>query len=304
VAGQPENGDSVVDIVVATRNRSDDLRKLLPTVLAQDLRAFRLILVDQSQDPGPNAEMVRSFGDDRIDYVVQEGKGKCRALNLGLQRATAPLLAFTDDDCTLPPDWLTQALASFSRNEEAGIAFGSVIGADHDPKDWFIPAIRMDSFLRYRGPVFRSLGLIGMGANMFVRRSVFDKIGLFDEDLGPGGPLLTGEECELSYRALKHGLEVVREPALSVTHGGARPVSGDVARQLVNMGFFAFGAGYGKHIRAGDARALAIMAHETAWVTASIARAIVTGSRPFHLRRLGLLWKGVAAGFRHGAAIR
>jgi GT2 family glycosyltransferase len=303
VAGQPENAESVIDIVVATRNRPDDLRKFIPTVLAQELRAFRLIIIDQSQDPTPNAEMVRSFGDDRFVYLVQDGKGKSRALNLGLSRAAAPLLAFTDDDCTLPTDWLSQAVACFARNEEAGIAFGSVIAADHDPKDWFIPAILIDSFLRYRGPVSRSLGLIGMGANMFVRRRVFDKIGLFDEDLGPGGPLLTGEECELTYRALKHGLEVVREPALSVTHWGARPVSGDVARQLVNMGFFAVGAGYGKHIRAGDARALAIMAHETAWVTALIARAIVTGSRPLHLRRLGLLWKGVAAGFRHGAAL-
>ena len=94
-----------------------------------------------------------------------------------------------------------------------------------------------------------------MGANMFVRRRVFDQIGCFDEDLGPGGVLLTGEECELTYRALKHGLEVVCDPLLTLTHWGARPVAGDVAKQLVNMGFYAVGAGYGKHIAGGDPRA-------------------------------------------------
>jgi len=102
-----------------------------------------------------------------------------------------------------------------------------------------------------------------MGANMFVRRTVFDQIGGFDEDLGPGGTLLTGEECELTYRALQHSVEVVREPGLTVTHWGARPVSGDVAKELVNSGFFAVGAGYGKHIRSGDGKALTIMMHET-----------------------------------------
>jgi glycosyltransferase involved in cell wall biosynthesis len=298
--GNHANGDTAIDIVVATRNRPSDLKRFIPTVLDQDHRNFRLIIIDQSQDPKPNAELVQSFKDDRLVYLVQGGKGKSRALNLGLSRATAPILAFTDDDCTLPTNWLSQALACFSRNERAGIAFGNVIAAQHDEREWFIPAIEIDSFRSFKGPLSRSHGLIGMGANMFARKRVFDQIGLFDEDLGPGGPLLTGEECELTYRALQHGLEVVREPSLSVTHWGARPVSGDIAKELVNSGFFAVGAGYGKHIRAGDKKALAIMIHETAWVSALIARAIVTNTRPFHIRRLGYLWRGVAVGFRYG----
>src|SRR5690349_15439545 len=123
---------SAIDIVVATRNRPDDLRKFIPTALSQDHRDFRLIIIDQSQDASIDSQMVSSFHDDRILFLVQDGKGKSRALNLGLSRATAPILAFTDDDCTLPVDWLTQALACFERNETAGIAFGSVIAAEHD----------------------------------------------------------------------------------------------------------------------------------------------------------------------------
>ena len=107
---------------------------------------------------------------------------------------------------------------------------------------------------------------IGLGANMAVRRDAFAQIGLFDEDLGPGGRLITGEECELALRALSAGIDVVRDPSFNVLHWGARPVAGGAARDLVNFGFFALGAGYGKHLRGGDWRAAAVVGHETAVV--------------------------------------
>lgn len=296
---------SPIDVVVATRNRPDDLSKFIPTLLAQQHGDFRLLLIDQSDDPGPNHDSVSSFRDDRIVHVVQREKGKSKALNLALGRVTAPLLAFTDDDCTLPEDWLSRALDCFSAHPRAGIAFGSVLPAPHDPESVYIPSLEFDCFRSLRRFNPRSDGiLIGMGANMFIRREALQRIGSFDEDLGPGGPLFTGEECELTYRAIKHGLEVLCDPSLKVVHWGARPISGDVARQLVNTGFFAIGAGYGKHIRSGDLGAAAIVVQESAHVASLIANAVVKRQRPLHVRRLAMLWKGAVLGFWSGPAVR
>ena len=174
--------------------------------------------------------MVRDFGDDRIRLPRsrrQREKPSPQPRALASHRA-APRVHRRRLHPAAPTGSRRRSRVS-RETKQAGIAFGSVIAADHDPKEWFIPAIRMEPFERYRGPVIRSLGLIGMGANMFVRQARVRQDWSLRRGSGPGGPLLTGEECELTYRALKHGLEVVREPALTVTHWGARPVSGDVA---------------------------------------------------------------------------
>jgi glycosyltransferase involved in cell wall biosynthesis len=288
-----------MDIIVATRNRHQDLEKFVPTVLAQRDANFRLIVVDQSDDPEPNLEKLRSLADPRIVHVIQRAKGKSKALNLGLNHATQPLLAFTDDDCTLPADWLKRGAESFDTHPDAGIVFGSVVAAEHDWQRFFVPSLDITELRVVRGRPFRPLGPVGMGANMFVRRSVFERIGRFDEDLGPGGPLFTGEESELTYRALRHGIEVVREPALSVKHWGMRPYSGAAARKLIREAYYASGAGHGKHLRDGDLSAATILIYETAQLACATARAVVTGARP-PMVRLGLLWKGAVAGFSRG----
>jgi glycosyltransferase involved in cell wall biosynthesis len=293
-------GRTLVDIIVPTRDRPEDLRRLIPTVLAQSHGNFRMTVVDQSIDPSPNQAAVAEVRDERIQHVVHTEKGKTKALNLALHLTSGEVIAFTDDDCTLPADWLARSIDSLNRNPSAGVIFGNLVAIQHDPDVTFVPAIEIPRHQLLRGPSLRSYGLIGMGANMIIRRAVFREIGLFDEDLGPGGVLLTGEECELTYRALRARIDVLRDPSLTVVHWGARPISGGVAQKLVVSGMFAVGAGYGKHIRARDPRVLAVVGHETAWVMALIAQNAVLNRRPLHLRRLGHFWKGVMAGFRKG----
>jgi glycosyltransferase involved in cell wall biosynthesis len=279
--------DTLVDVIVATRNRPQDMARLLPTLVAQSHRHFRFFAIDQSDDPEPNGTAIRALDDARFRHLVQREKGKSRALNLGLSRSSAELVAFTDDDCTLPEDWLA-------------ILFGNLTPAPHDPQRCFIPAIEFDRPRVHRGPLLWSRGLLGMGANMIIRRSVFDTIGLFDEDLGPGGPHFTGEEVEITYRALQHGFEVQQRPDLRVVHWGARPLAGGVAKQLINSGYFAVGSGYGKHLRSGDVRTVSVVMHELAWVLSLTTRALLTNQRPLHIRRLGLLSRGIVAGLRRG----
>jgi glycosyltransferase involved in cell wall biosynthesis len=293
----------LIDVIVPTRNRPDDLRRMLPTVAAQSHRNFRLVVVDQSDDPRPNADAMREFASDRMLHLPRTQKGKSGALNHALSLTSAPIIAFTDDDCTLPQDWLARIHESLAQHPRAGIVFGDVQPIDCDPAEWFVPAIAFERIEVLRGPVLRSPGTIGLGANMAVRRDVFARIGLFDEDLGPGGRLITGEECELALRALSAGIDVVRDPSFNVLHWGARPVAGGAARDLVNFGFFALGAGYGKHLRGGDWRAAAVVGHETAIVAQRIAAAALRRQRPLHLRRLAMLWKGIAMGFQRGPRI-
>ena len=294
---------SSIDVVVATRNRPDDMARMIPTLLSQSHANFSCLIVDQSDDPKATASLIAGLGDHRVRHIVHRAKGKSLALNLALSQTSAEAIAFTDDDCTLPNDWLSKALGALARLPGPGIVFGNVRPGLHDSNRFFIPSIEFDRYEELTTPLLKSPGLIGMGANMIVSRTVFERAGKFDEDLGPGGPLKTGEECELSYRALRRGFVVAQDPALDVVHWGARPLANDVARELVVTGFFAIGAGYGKHIRTGDWRAAVVSLHDSASVLALFASALARRRGPFHLRRLGLFWRGIAEGVRRGPRV-
>lgn len=302
-ADRSPHAETAIDVIVATRNRPEDLRRLLPTLARQTHASFSLVVVDQSDDPGPNQAAIRELGDERMIHVARAKKGKSGALNHALALTSAPIIAFTDDDCTLPETWLADVAAALANSPRAGIFFGDVRAIECDPAEWFVPAIAFERAEVLQGPVLRSPGMIGLGANMVVRRAVFERIGLFDEDLGPGGVLITGEECELALRALGAGIDVMRDPSFSVLHWGARPVAGGASRTLITDGFFALGAGYGKHLRGGEWRTAAIVGHETAIVMGRIAEAVVRRQRPLHVRRLAMLWKGIGKGFARGPNI-
>lgn len=292
----------VVTIIVATRDRPDDVRRLLPTLREQDEARFELILVDQSTNERTRA-IVEACADSRVTYVRQHSRGKSRALDTALRLLRTEYVAFTDDDCTAPPDWLSTWLRLMNESPDAALGFATLAPIPHDEATDFVPAIEFSELNMLRGRAWTSRGLIGMGANMFARRSLFERIGGFDRDLGPGGLLRTGEECELTYRALRNGITVIQSPSPPILHWGVRPRECGIANQLINDGFFAVGAGYGKHLRRGDWQAGSVVIHETVWCFGLVIRAIMNNSRPLHLRRLRNIHAGILSGLRHPLAI-
>lgn len=303
MTAEPSAADGpVVDVLVATRDRHEDLARMLGTAVGQTHERFRLVVLDQSDDVEPNRRAVAALSDRRIEHVSDGRRGKSRALNLGLGLTDSPYVAFTDDDCELPPEWLERLLDALASRPTAGLAFGTLAPAAHEPDTHFIPSIAFSSRRVLCGPPDRAYGLIGMGANMIVRRAALDVTGLFDEDLGPGGVLHTGEECELGYRMLRSGFDVVQDPAPVVIHHGARTRAGGVASDLVNTGFFAIGGGYGKHVRRGDARALLVVVLELKVAVGAMLAALAARRPPYHLRRLRRFCAGVVAGLVRGPA--
>src|SRR5439155_12129176 len=98
----------------------------------------------------------------------------------------------------------------------------------------------------------------GMGANYAARRTLFDKIGCFDEVLGGGGPLKSSQDYDLQYRAYVAGITTAYRPEVQVDHYGVRtPEQWPVTDRAYGTGDGAF---YVKHIRCGDGYALQLLA--------------------------------------------
>jgi glycosyltransferase involved in cell wall biosynthesis/SAM-dependent methyltransferase len=151
-------------IVVPTYERPHLLDVVMQKMAAQQAQDFEVIIVDQSEDPWPNADAHWKFP---VTYVRSEVRGAVQARNIGGHLASGRIIAFTDDDCEPAENWLLNAQPYFDDASVVGLE--GLIRSDRlgDP-DW--------------RPV-TNVGLEGIGfmtANLFVRNETFQSLDGFD----------------------------------------------------------------------------------------------------------------------------
>jgi glycosyltransferase involved in cell wall biosynthesis len=198
-------------LIVATLDRLDEMERLLNSLEAQTNKDFEVIVVDQNSD-------------DRLQNVLQShpnlsirhlrsARGISRARNVGLPYAMGDIIAFPDDDCWYPPQLLAEIKAWFGAN----LQFGAVYTALRDGGNRTIgPKWPATSCIATREKLFS----YGISPNAFLRRSLTDVIGLFNENLGIGSPtrFQAGEDMDYFTRPLNLGFQMMIEPGLTVYH--------------------------------------------------------------------------------------
>jgi GT2 family glycosyltransferase len=284
-----------IAVVVPTRNRPDHAEPCVRTVLANPELDLEVTLIDQSDDDATELAVSAHRADPRFRYARTSSRGASNARNLGLQLSTAPLVAFTDDDCRVAPDWLARIRTIFKEDPSAGIVYGRVsIPAEFRAGGFgaeFEPGVR-----EYQGyyPSFASPW--GIGANMSVRRSLIDRIGAFDPLLGPGSPFHAGEEVDLMIRALAAGAKIVNAAEVEVSHLGVR--TGAAASQLYRGYGIATGATLAKHVRLGTAHSVRFTASCLAHFTWLALRNMAARRRPTGLGMLAGTLRGMRRSIR------
>jgi GT2 family glycosyltransferase len=282
-----------VSVIVCTRNRAESLRLSLESIVAE--RPNQIVVVDQSTDDASKA-VVGTFDDSaNVLYMHTEKAGLSRAYNLGIAAANTELLAFTDDDCTVPAGWLAAIAGAFEENPAAAMMYGQVKAGEMvlGPGD-YIPVLPFAEIRRYSpGDRFE---VFGMGANFAARRSDLVAVGGFDEALGGGGMFRSSQDSDMQLRLWRSGRTVLAHPGFSVAHFGARtPAQWQGTARAYGFGDGAFLI---KHLRLRDKTAARLLASK------ALREAIVPIARVLKRRSyspeyaLGLC-QGVRAGLRH-----
>src|SRR4051794_16611116 len=173
-----------VSVVLPTRGRAGYLEVAVESLRAQDSPApYELLVVDDGSSDGTRELLERL---DVPSVRFEPARGLNAARNAGAVATTGHLIAFVDDDVQVPPGWLTELVGGAKRHPGAD-AFGGPIRPRfegpmpkgcglHDP-----PLTTLDL-----GPEDRETELV-WGANMAIRRSAFERIGRFDEEIAGGG---------------------------------------------------------------------------------------------------------------------
>src|SRR3954462_13260560 len=109
--------EPLISVVIATRNRADSLRRLLPRLqaLSPALAWERVIADNGSTDE--TAAVLATAG-NKVRTVFEPKRGKSRALNRALGVARGELLVFPDDDVEPLAAWLDELAAAAQRHPD------------------------------------------------------------------------------------------------------------------------------------------------------------------------------------------
>jgi glycosyltransferase involved in cell wall biosynthesis len=193
-------------LVACTLNRTEELRALLESLDAQTLRDFELLVVDQN--PDDRIEPILAPFAERFPIArLSSGRGASRGRNAGMARARGQIIAFPDDDCWYPKDVLARVAEWFESNQE----YDGLTGRSAGEAYWATRA----------GPVTRyNVWKRGIEYAMFFRRALVEKVGQFDEQIGPGAgtPFGAGEGTDYLLRAVSAGFKVYFDPSIEIHH--------------------------------------------------------------------------------------
>lgn len=219
--------ESSVSVIVCTRDRPHALKDCLRSLQALNPPPFEILVIDNAPSSDATYQIVAQL--PNIRYVKEERSGLSAARNRGIRESRGNIIAFTDDDVEVHSLWTARLQQAFSDPQILAVT-GLVLPTQLETESQYLFEKSFGGFGQgYRSKTFDSkffqtmqrrgvpVWRMGAGANMAFRRSVFEKVGEFDQRLGAGRSGCS-EDSELWYRILAEGGNCYYEPKAVVFH--------------------------------------------------------------------------------------
>jgi len=200
-------------IIVATKDRAPMIQGLLDSmknVAGLDRIRPQIIIGDNDSQDGTWEVLQRTAKNFPLPVKLLKVKrpGKSAALNDAVRAAEGRILVFLDDDVTLDRRWL-EASEKFFSQKTYQVGQGRIQLESPDANDpqvqKLIHRFRTIPHVEYDKSMDRVHSLTG--ANFAVLRDALERVGPFDERLGPGASG-TSEDIELAQRFTRAGISI------------------------------------------------------------------------------------------------
>lgn len=213
-----------IAVIVPTFRRPRDLARCLAALAGQERPADQVVVVARHDDAA-SWEVLRSPAGAALPLtaVGVDTPGVVAALNAGLSRVDAELVAFTDDDAAPRTDWLRRIAEHFAADPRLGGLGG---------RDWIRQHGRLEDgaetvvgrlawFGRYVGNHHLGMGPprevdLLKGVNMSFRRAALEGL-CFDVRLRGAGAQV-GNELGVSLAVKRAGWTLLYDPDVAVDH--------------------------------------------------------------------------------------
>ena len=171
-----------LSVIIPTHNRVDLLSRAIKSVQDQTISDIEIIVVSDGSTDGTD-ELMKSLSekDERIRYYYYSpAKGGNYARNWGIQKSTADFVVFLDDDDVWLPTKLEEQLAVVNSSESIGLVYTGINAI------YVNEGVTYSSLPSKTGDLSKEILLsnyIGSTSTVLIRKSVFEKAGVFDEEL-------------------------------------------------------------------------------------------------------------------------
>src|ERR1700729_3826377 len=219
-----------ITVAVCTRDRPEELVKLLDSLARQRYERTRILVVDNAPSDGRTERVVSEFARGRdVEYVTEPRPGLSWARNRAIEASDSEVIAWADDDEVCDFWWAAEVARGFVEVPEADAVTGVVIPAELVTQcqpgleqysgvgrgPGFARAVFSPATAREQSPLY-PLPPYGAGANMAFRRQAIERIGRFDCALGAGTSTLAGEDTAAFSALLLAGGTIVYQPTAIV----------------------------------------------------------------------------------------
>jgi len=227
-----------ISVIIVSWNTKELLKKCLDSLVKYgeefDLEIF---VIDNASSDGTTWMMKNDFPE--INFIPnKDNAGFAKANNQGIKRATGDYVLLLNPDTEIFADTLAHSISFMEENKDCGVMGCKMVYKNGSlqpsvrrfPKLW--PILFMFLKLPKIFPHLRSIENYlatdfdyektqdadqVMGAYMFIRPAVFDKIGLLDEDF-----FIWFEEVDFCRRTWKAGYKVMYFPGAKIIHHGGQ----------------------------------------------------------------------------------
>lgn len=189
----PQSEPKVSVLVPLYKTQEEHLRRMIESVLAQTLREFELILLNDSPEDTRLERIAAEYGDARIRYVCDgRNVGISAARNRLIELASAPYLAVLDHDDIMMPERLQLQVAYLDAHPEVGVVGCHVLEM---PRNIVVRYPETDAQIR----IALMDGCVVPHTGSVIRRSVLETTGIrYEAEYSPS------EDYALWLRLLAH----------------------------------------------------------------------------------------------------
>ena len=214
------NGESEmqISVILCIYNGADSLPAALTSLSKMSIpdgMSWEVVLVNNNStdETGKIIEEFARTSGFTVQHLFEPKQGRAFALNAGIRKARGEIIAFTDDDVIVDPQWLVGLSNMFATFECIALAGRVKPLWDKPQPDWLeMEGQQVVGHFDY-GEQPIQINLSPLGANSAFRRSAFEKYGLFRVGLGVNKSEIGGtEDDEFGRRLLQAGEKIMYAP--------------------------------------------------------------------------------------------
>ena len=212
----------MITLIICTYNREKYIRPLLESIAKNDYPTadYEIVLVDNNCTDHTR-EVCEAFAEAHPEiifrYVVEPEQGLSAARNKGIKEAKGDIIIYVDDDALVDSDYIRQYAEHFAANPDTMAAGGPIEPLyETEEPSWMSPYTKalLTAWMNYGNKVREyPKGRYPGGGNAAYRKEVFDRVGVFNTELGrKGNLLLASEEKDIFDKMKVLGMKVLYLP--------------------------------------------------------------------------------------------